>query len=70
MLTRRKSEFYENVFIPAHSFEGDISSENGIFQFDDNNDNPFPEFPFLVRVGGGYRAFKTKREARVYYNED
>jgi hypothetical protein len=23
-----------------------------------------------VRVGGGYRAFKKKREAKVYYNED
>ncbi len=72
MLTRYQSESFPNVFIPSYDIDmdADLSSENGIVEFDNPSDNPQPEFPFLVRVGGGYRAFKTKRNATVYYNED
>lgn len=67
---RRKSEEYPSIFVPAHSFEGDIYSENGICQFDNPSENPNPAFPFLVRVGGGYRAFQKKTHAKVFYKED
>jgi len=71
MLTRYQSESFPNVFIASHEImDADLSSENGIVEFENPSDNPQPEFPFLVRVGGGYRAFKTKHNAKVYYNED
>jgi hypothetical protein len=72
MMTRYKSENYENVFISSGEIDmdSDLSTENGITTFDNPKENPHPSFPYLVRVGGGYRAFKKKREAKVYYNED
>jgi hypothetical protein len=70
MLTRRRSESYPCVFVPAHSFEGDLSRENGVLTFDNPLDNPNPDFPFLVQVGGGYQAFTKKRHALTYYLED
>jgi hypothetical protein len=70
MIKRYKSEDYPHVFIPSHSFEGDLSSENGVFTFDNLKENPQPDFPYLVRVGGGYQAFTTKRHALTFYKED
>ena len=70
MLTRRKSEDYPHIFIPAHSFDGDLSRDNGVITFDNPKDNPQPGFPYLVQVGGGYQAFTQKRHALTFYKED
>lgn len=50
--------------------EIEISSENGISTYDNQKENPNPSYNYLVRVGGGYQAFKTKREAKAFYNQD
>ena len=72
MLTRRKSENYPNRFIPrADIMDADVSSVcQGVYTFDNPKDNPQPDFPYLVRVGGGYRGFRSLRHAKVYYSED
>lgn len=46
--------------------------ETGIYEleFDNPKDNPWKEYRYFVRVGGGYRGFKGKREARKYYAAD
>lgn len=70
MLHRRKSEAFPCVFIPSHSFDGDLSCDQGILTFDDPADNTQPEYPYLVKVGGGFRAFTKKSHAKTYYSED
>jgi hypothetical protein len=70
MLTRYRSEDHPNIFVPSHEIEGDISTENGVAEFDNPSDNPYPSFPYLVRVGSGYRAFQKKIHALTYYRED
>lgn len=69
-LTRRKSEEFPAVFIPAHNFDGDLSREGGVLTFDNPEDNPNPGYPYLVQVGGGYWAFTKESHAKTYYNED
>ena len=46
--------------------------ERGIYEleFENPNENPWKEFKYFVRVGGGYRGFKKKTDARKYYNAD
>lgn len=39
-------------------------------EFDRPETNPFPDYKFFVRVGGGYRGFVTKKEAWEYYNQN
>lgn len=46
--------------------------EVGVYEieFDRPETNPFPDYKFFVRVGGGYRGFVTKKEAWEYYNQN
>jgi predicted extracellular nuclease len=72
MITRYKSEEFPNVFIQSYEIDmdADLSTENGITTFDNNaKDNPHPNYRYLVRVGGGYRAFTKKSHATTYNNE-
>ena len=63
-------------FCPSSKlYETDYSTpqiETGVYQieFDKPESNPFPEYKFFVRVGGGYRGFVSKKEARAYYRQD
>ncbi len=50
--------------------EAELTSENGIFTFDKKKLNPNKDRPYLVRVVGGFQAFKTKTEAKKYYNQE
>lgn len=50
--------------------EIEISGSNGIYTFDNKKQNPNKEYPYFVRVGGGYRAFRTRRAANKYYKQD
>lgn len=60
----------DNFISFSDVWEFDRTTENGLMYFDNPKENPRPEFKFYVRVGGGYRGFQTKREAKKYYNED
>ena len=44
--------------------------ETGIYEleFENPKQNPWKEYKYFVRVGGGYRGFSSKRDARKYYN--
>ncbi len=62
------AKFISNGFI--HEREIELTRENGINTFDNPKQNPNSEYKFLIQVGGGYQAFRTKREAKEYYNQD
>ena len=54
-------------FIENHEFyDFDLSTENGITEID--KPKTFKGYRYFVRVGGGYRGFKKKVNARRYYN--
>ena len=46
----------------------DHSTENGVMTLDRPKD--YPHFKYFVRVGGGWRGFKKKVNAKRYYNQD
>jgi hypothetical protein len=46
----------------------DMSTENGIMQLDNPKD--YPDYKYFVRVGGGWRGFKKKVNAKRYYKQD
>lgn len=48
--------------------EFDKTTENGIMTLDHPKDCPY--FKYFVRVGGGWRGFKKKVNAKRYYNQD
>ncbi len=64
----------ENNFCPSpRDLEYSASQiETGIYQieFDNPKDNPWPDYKYFVRVGGGYRGFSKKTDARKYYRAD
>lgn len=71
------TEKFDCIFVSSGSLndrdgedEIEITSENGIYTFDNKKKNPNKEYPFLVRVGGGFQAFRTRREAKRFYNQD
>ena len=63
-------------FCPSSDlYELDYSTsqiEVGIYEieFDNSKLSPWSKYKFFVRVGGGYRGFTTKKEARAYYKQD
>lgn len=46
----------------------DHSTENGIMSLDHPKD--YPDYKYFVRVGGGWRGFNKKVNARRYYKQD
>jgi len=44
------------------------STENGIMTLDNPKD--YPDYKYFVRVGGGWRGFNKKVNARRYYKQD
>jgi hypothetical protein len=59
------------VFISsADTWEFEQTKEYGITTFDTPEDNPRPDLPYLVTVGGGHQAFKFKRNATKYYKSE
>jgi hypothetical protein len=55
-------------FVPSYDVE-EISSEGNIYYFDKGEENPTPHLKYFVRVGGGYRGFKKKQNAKNCINE-
>ena len=56
-------------FIEQYKFQDlDHSTENGIMMMD----NPLEcsEYKYFVRVGGGWRGYQKKVNAKKYYNQD
>lgn len=41
---------------------------SNIYTYDNKKENPNPGYNFLVRVGGGFQAFKTRAKAKAFYN--
>lgn len=62
---------FDCIFVSsAELYDIDLSSEGGIYTFDNKKENPNPEYKYLVRCGGGYQAFRFKREAVKWHNDD
>ena len=51
-------------------YEFDRTTDQGIMTFDNPKENPMPQFKYFVRVGGGYRGFVKKNEAKTYLKQD
>lgn len=59
----------ECKFVSSGELEdADLSSSDGITTFENKKDNPYPDRPYLVRVGGGYQAFTRRRDAKRFYS--
>ena len=56
-------------FLASYQIEGDFSSENGISSFDNPKENPMPHLKYFCQVGGGYRGFKKKVNARNFLKQ-
>jgi hypothetical protein len=58
-------------FIPFSAIAfTDLTSENGIYQFDNVSENPNPTLKFLVRCGCGFIAFEKKLAAKAWLKKD
>lgn len=46
--------------------------EIGIYEieFENKKENPWKEYKYFCRVGGGWRGFSSIREARKFWKED
>ena len=58
-------------FIEQYIFQDlDHSTENGIMMLDNPKELYPYKYKYFVRVGGGWRAFNKKVNAKRYYNQD
>ena len=68
MNTLNKSD--QGVFMPFPDIGVEMTSDKGIFTFDQPKDNPTNGLKYFVMVGGGYQGFKKKVNAKRFHNQD